>query len=225
MGTTPFKYGLFDLDQTLGDRGKATRVLAGQLYDSDATHPESINRDAAIDEFIRFDKNGYEPDKVALFIALQKSWGGLRRSPEELAHWLSVAPRTWYEPDPLVISFLKSLNDSNVTWGIVTNGSAVQTDKAERLGLLEGCSCLVISEVVGIAKPDPEIFKIALKQLGSPSPEEVLFIGDNPIADIAGSRALGMSTAWIKHDQIWPPDLEPPDYVFGSVLECGELFG
>jgi putative hydrolase of the HAD superfamily len=219
------KYILFDLDQTLVDRPAATRKLAGKLYDSDAVSPESIDRKAAIDEFIRFDKNGYQPDKVALFTSLEKSWGGLRRSPEELAHWLSVAPRTWYEPDPSVNSFLQRLNDSNVVWGIVTNGSATQTDKAERLELLSGCSCLVISKVVGVEKPDPAIFEIALNEIGSPAPHDVLFVGDNPIADIAGARAHGMSTAWIQHDQVWPADLEPPDYVFSSVLECEELFG
>ena len=225
MATTRFKYVLFDLDQTLCDRGEATRTLAGRLFDSEATYPESINRITAIDEFIRLDKNGYQSDKIELFTELEISWGGLRRTPANLAEWLATAPRDWYSPDPEIVSFVRNLTERGVTWGIVTNGSAVQRDKGTRLGVIEDASCFVISEVVGFAKPDPAIFALALQEIGNPAPSDVLFVGDNPVADIEGSKAAGMATAWIQNETEWPTGFELPDHILKSVLECDNLLG
>jgi putative hydrolase of the HAD superfamily len=222
--TEDLKFALFDLDQTLCDRLTATRVLAGQLFDSDALNTNRINRDLAIDEFLRLDKNGYEPDKLKLFTNLEKSWDGLKRSPSELAEWLKHTPRTWYTPDDRIVSFLTDLNDRGVTWGIVTNGPQTQNDKALRLGILNGASCFIVSDVIGVAKPEPEIFNIALQEIGSPDPQNVLFVGDNPLADIAGAKSVGMTTAWIHHNNQWPVDITPPDYTLDSVIDCAQLF-
>ena len=222
--TEDLKFALFDLDQTLCDRQAATRVLAGQLFDSDASNLDSIDRDSAIDEFLRLDQNGYEADKLNLFTNLEKSWDGLKRSPLELAEWLKHTPRTWYTPDDRILAFLNELSDHSVTWGIVTNGPQTQNDKARRLRILDGASCFIVSEVVGVAKPEPEIFNIALQEIGSPDPQNVLFVGDNPIADIAGAKSVGMTTAWIHHNIQWPVDITPPDYALDSVIDCAQLF-
>lgn len=50
---------------------------------------------------------------------------------------------------------------------------------------------LVLSYEVGLAKPDPAIFHLVCEKLGLP-PEEILFVGDTPSADIEGPRAVGM---------------------------------
>jgi HAD superfamily hydrolase (TIGR01509 family) len=220
----PPRYVLFDLDQTLVDRQTATRVLAGQLFDSDALHRTSLDRNVAIDDFLRLDNNGYEPDKLRLFTELEKVWGGLKHTPAELAEWLRSTPRTWYSPDPEVRALLDNLSAKDLTWGIVTNGPPTQNDKAQRIGVLEGSSCFIISEEVGVAKPDPVIFNIALRELGAPDPKTVLFVGDNPIADIAGAKAVGMETAWVRNGSSWPIEISQPDHTFDSVLECTQLF-
>lgn len=222
--TSGLTYALFDLDQTLVDRRSATRVLAETLLLSDAVEKDSLNQEWAIDEFLRLDKNGYQPDKVRMFTDLEKSWRGLKRSPEELSKWLRQAPRTWYQPDDQVVALLRDLSERKITWGIVTNGPPTQSDKAARIGVLQGATCFVVSEIVGVAKPDPEIFEIALRGLGAPAPEEVLFIGDNPHADISGSKAIGMKTAWLHHGNSWPNDLPQPDHIIDSVLDCAQLF-
>jgi putative hydrolase of the HAD superfamily len=220
-----FAFVLFDLDQTLCDRRTATRTLAERLYETDAAHPERIGPEHAVEEFLRLDKNGYEPDKLQLFRALEESWGGLKRTPEQLAEWLGNAPRTWYSEDPEVVFFLRSLTDVGTTWGIVTNGSTTQFDKARRIGVLDGSACFVVSEIVGVAKPYPGIFKIALNEIGASQPSDVLFVGDNPTADIEGAKKTGMPTAWIRDGRSWPDDIQSPDYTLDSVIECGPLLG
>jgi 2-haloacid dehalogenase len=54
----------------------------------------------------------------------------------------------------------------------------------------------VISEEVGVAKPDPRIFDIALERLGRPDKGEVLIIGDSLTSDMAGGIAYGIDTCW-----------------------------
>ena len=47
------------------------------------------------------------------------------------------------------------------------------------------------SGVVGVAKPDPAMFRLALDALGT-APERTLHVGDTPAADVAGARAAGL---------------------------------
>jgi putative hydrolase of the HAD superfamily len=47
------------------------------------------------------------------------------------------------------------------------------------------------SAVVGVAKPDPAIFRLALDRLGV-APERAIHVGDTPAADVAGARAAGI---------------------------------
>ena len=54
----------------------------------------------------------------------------------------------------------------------------------------------IISEEVGVAKPDPRIFDIAFERLGRPDKSEVLIIGDSLTSDMAGGVAYGIDTCW-----------------------------
>ena len=48
------------------------------------------------------------------------------------------------------------------------------------------------SSVVGVAKPDPRIFAIALERLGV-APEHAIHVGDTPAADVDGAIAAGVT--------------------------------
>jgi putative hydrolase of the HAD superfamily len=76
--------------------------------------------------------------------------------------------------------------------GLLTNGSErQQLDKLRVTGLLEVFDHVCISESIGVQKPDPEAFRLLATGLGV-EPEECLFVGDNPLHDIEGARAVGM---------------------------------
>jgi glucose-1-phosphatase len=60
-----------------------------------------------------------------------------------------------------------------------------------QLPLLERFSALVLSYELGLAKPDPEIFRTALRRVGSPPPQACAFFDDVP-AFVEAARALGM---------------------------------
>jgi len=98
-----------------------------------------------------------------------------------------------------------------VRMGVITNGfTALQTARLERTGLLGHFDPLVISEQVGVAKPDARIFDHALERMGQPPREQVLMVGDNPHSDILGGLNAGLHTCWINaHGHPAPAGIVP----------------
>ncbi len=92
------------------------------------------------------------------------------------------------------------------TIGIVSNNQvAEQVDKLEVLGLRDLIDLLVISEEVGVAKPDPRIFRTALERARS-APGEAVMIGDSWANDIVGARAVGLRAVWFNRFRTRNPD-------------------
>lgn len=58
-------------------------------------------------------------------------------------------------------------------------------------GVRDGLEFVVDSQLVGVEKPDPRIFAIALEQMGV-APERALYVGDIRSVDEAGATAAGM---------------------------------
>lgn len=84
---------------------------------------------------------------------------------------------------------------------LITNGLAsVQRSRLERSPIGARFDAVVISEEVGFAKPDPRIFEAAFEIMGEPPKTEVLMVGDNLMADIAGAKRFGLATCWFNLD-------------------------
>ena len=85
--------------------------------------------------------------------------------------------------------------------GIITNGfTALQQARLARTGLADHFEVLVISEEVGVAKPDRRIFDHALALMGNPPRDLVLMVGDNLDTDIQGGINAGLDTCWVNAD-------------------------
>ncbi len=80
---------------------------------------------------------------------------------------------------------------------LITNGiGEVQRPRFASSALRDYFADLVISEEVGVAKPDPAIFDVAFEKMGRPSKEDVLMIGDSLTSDIRGGNNYGIDTCW-----------------------------
>jgi FMN phosphatase YigB (HAD superfamily) len=56
------------------------------------------------------------------------------------------------------------------------------------------------------------------------APDEVIYVGDDPLLDVEGSRAAGMVPVWMNRDgAAWPEQLEKPWKTVNSVLELAAL--
>lgn len=104
----------------------------------------------------------------------------------------SAAPYTLY---PDAQPFLRWVRKQGILVGIVSNASYRYRDIIlPTLGLNKDSEWDfgVFSGIEGVEKPDPEIFKIAVKAAGNICPEQILHIGDNLRKDYQPARSLGM---------------------------------
>ncbi|HMB61802.1 MAG TPA: YjjG family noncanonical pyrimidine nucleotidase [Eudoraea sp.] len=77
---------------------------------------------------------------------------------------------------------------------IITNGfKEIQEKKLRNTGILSYFQQIVNSEMAGVKKPNPGIFKLALKK-ANVQPEKAIMVGDNLEADILGAQAVGLHT-------------------------------
>lgn len=108
--------------------------------------------------------------------------------------------------------------------GLVTNGpSFTQRAKIERFGLADAMDVIVVSGEVGIAKPDPAIFQIALEQLGT-TPAQSLYVGDSIENDLYGAAAAGMPFVWInRRNEQFPDDAPLPIAMITHLAELPPL--
>lgn len=134
----------------------------------------------------------------------------LKVPPGELNDAFMNAMAEICSPLPGALSLLQALQ-GKVKMGIITNGfTSLQQIRLERTGLSDMFDLLIISEEVGVAKPDPRIFDYALEKAGNPDRSRVLMVGDTAESDIRGGINAGLSTCWLNpHHQQAPSDLMP----------------
>lgn len=82
------------------------------------------------------------------------------------------------------------------TLHILSNGfPGLQQQKMKSAGILNYFDHIILSEDIGIPKPNKEIFDFALNSVHCQVQESIM-IGDNPIADIQGADACGFDTIY-----------------------------
>lgn len=103
--------------------------------------------------------------------------------------------------------------------GIVSNNLLdEQREKLEFCALDRYVGALVVSGDVGISKPEPGIFRIALERLGVAADEAVM-LGDSWAADVVGARRAGIRAIWF--NPLGRPKPSDPDA--DAVLEIASL--
>ncbi|MCI4317400.1 MAG: HAD family hydrolase [Thermoplasmata archaeon] len=97
-----------------------------------------------------------------------------------------------------------------VILGIVSNNhQEEQLDKLRAIGLEGVFDFVLTSELAGAAKPDPAIFRMALRQADC-QPGESVMVGDNWAADIIGARGSGIPPVWFNRFGQSPPEATRP---------------
>jgi putative hydrolase of the HAD superfamily len=91
---------------------------------------------------------------------------------------------------------LDALAGRGVTLGVVSNFEPWLEDVLALQGIDRLFATVAISGKLGVAKPDPEIFQVALKEAGA-EPEATVHVGDQPVNDVAAARAVGITPVLI----------------------------
>ncbi len=211
---------LFDLDNTLIDRDRVFLAWAHWFVRDRLGLCDDLSASETIELIVALDAGGYGP-KEAMFRSLKDRYPCLAEEAAELVVAFREQLREHIvEVDECASKFLNALERIGLPWGIVTNGSSSQLLKVRKIGLDTRTGRVVVSEMLGVRKPSPEIFRAAADRLGV-DPPDILFVGDNPQADIAGAAKVGMQTAWLRRGREWPTHLAAvaPHHTIDSLTE------
>ena len=109
--------------------------------------------------------------------------------------------------------------DRKYPLALITNGIAsVQRRRFAASPINRYFKAVVISEEVGIAKPDPRIFAPALQEIGVEA-GDVLFVGDSVTSDMAAAHNAGMDFCWLNPAGVPVPAGQSPIFVIAAIKE------
>lgn len=184
-----------DLDETILDRTESLKDFA--LWQAQGMLRNSVSDpNKFCDRFIELDSIGSVwKDKV--YAQLSREFHITDWSVKELLQSYELCLSGFTKPKHGVAEAIKQIHSKEIPLGLLSNGKSPFQERCfNSLGLSHMFSSIIVSEAVGYRKPDVEIFRIACKSLNV-SPDEAVFIGDNPVSDIEGARKVGMYTIYV----------------------------
>ncbi len=102
---------------------------------------------------------------------------------------------------------LDALSAAGVRLGVVSNWDCALPDHLRALGVADRFEVIAASAAVGAAKPDPMIFRHALRAMGADA-AGALHVGDRPAEDLEGARAAGLAALLVdRHGAHAGPDV------------------
>lgn len=198
---------LFDLDNTLTHRDQSILAYSQHLANTYQQQLQQVEI-GQIQSIIRRIDNGGYPKKellthpsiaasVAYALQQELNWNSLPDFEELTQFWFQQFGLSAVAM-PGANHLLAELKQQGYKLAVVSNGG-----HATRLTILQGLGFshyfdqIISSELVGISKPNPEIFLHTSRQLDV-APQNCLFIGDHPVNDIQGATEAGMQALWFK---------------------------
>lgn len=107
---------------------------------------------------------------------------------DELNQWDS---QMWTAQNPVMLAWHVQLKERGLRTAILSNmGDSVLANIEREFAWIQDFDVLVWSYQLHMAKPDPEIYRYVLKELGT-LPDETLFL-DDKLVNIQAARALGI---------------------------------
>jgi len=107
---------------------------------------------------------------------------------------------------------------------LVTNGlSAIQNIRLKNSPISKYFDTVVISEEVGVAKPNPEILRITFERMGHTNKLKAIIVGDSLKSDIKGGINFGIDTCWFNPRKINNESNIKPTYEINKLYELLEI--
>jgi putative hydrolase of the HAD superfamily len=186
---------LLDLDNTVLDRTGAFRAWAQEFLDGVGAP------DGDVDWLLSVDADGLT-DRWDVADAIKDRYG-LRVATVDIVDAIREGVLGRLRLCPLDVCALRIAVDAGWVPVVVTNGATrQQDDKIRRTGLDRYVAGWVISEDVGVSKPNPRIFALAAQRVRMRL-QGAWVVGDSPEADIGGAAALGLPSVWVHRGRRW----------------------
>jgi putative hydrolase of the HAD superfamily len=199
---------IFDADKTLFDFEAAEKFALKSSFEQ---YKIKYNEDFHLSEFKKINKKIWTEFEQKLITAEELK-------PERFKRYFSrvnidgISP---HEFSDCYLNFLSMNNtllpgaktlieeiSTNFRLALLTNGmTKVQKPRFSSSEIFNYFDAIIISEEVGIAKPDKRIFEIVMERLNFTDKIKALMIGDNLSSDIEGGNLFGMDTCWFNPDK------------------------
>jgi HAD superfamily hydrolase (TIGR01549 family) len=224
---------LFDVDDTLFDRNGAQLLVLDVIARELGNVFAGIDRQAMADAFLESDRvttlELYGDKPVVEGVRLRRARVFLDLLGLDEAHADAIAA-LYVEAYPRMnapVDGAKAVVEAlapRFQLGVVSNGLPdVQYQKLETLGIRHFFDCVVLSEELGIRKPDPRIFWHATGLLGR-EPGECLYVGDSHSADVVGGKEAGLQVCWLNLIGLRPAQVGvESDYEISTLVEVCEI--
>jgi YjjG family noncanonical pyrimidine nucleotidase len=219
---------IFDLDNTVFDYEMAEKYA----LDKTLTHFNIPVSDAIMESYRNINKKTWlrlekgEITSEQLRIMRFEEFGrvsGIDWQPAEVSRIylgnLGQGSFTIEGAEELLISLKRVFRLASVTNGI----SDVQRSRLAHSGLDNFFDPLIISDEVGVAKPDPGIFRILLEKAGIDDKDSVLMIGDSLSSDIQGANAVGIDSCWYNPSGLSAEDGAIPDFIIKNLQDIKDI--
>lgn len=148
------------------------------------------------------------PSTGERYLALMLEELGVRSAPTvaALAAWRRTynPPRgLWTVLEPEAGTALALARRAGLRAAVISNSNGTIAAILETLGLARHVDFVIDSSVVGVEKPDPRIFTLALERAGLRG-QEAAYIGDLYSIDVLGARAAGLRAVLLDPGGCWP---------------------
>ena len=110
----------------------------------------------------------------------------------------------WTVVEPEAEAALALARRAGLLAAVISNSNGTIAAILAAFGLGRHLDFVVDSSEVGVEKPDPRIFGIALARAGV-DPEEAAYVGDLYSIDVVGARAAGLRAVLMDPGRCWPP--------------------
>ena len=108
----------------------------------------------------------------------------------------------WTEGEPDAEAALTLARARGLRTACISNSNGTVAGILEGLGLGRHLDFVIDSSVVGVEKPDPRIFRIALERAGVAASDAV-YVGDLYSVDVLGARAAGLNAILMDPGACW----------------------
>ncbi len=126
--------------------------------------------------------------------------------------------KLWSRVLPETPPYLESLREEGYYLGVISNSIGTMEEQLNHLGLARYFHTVLDSAVVGVEKPHPEIFRLALHRTGA-APTEAMFVGDTYSTDMGGAQLAGLHGVLIDRVDAYP------DVKFPRIVTLPQLNG
>ena len=139
--------------------------------------------------------DGTDRERASRFLETLFRLGGVPAEQNEIVRTtlleLHRVRHLWGRVDPTTGPALERLAGAGYRLGVVSNSDGRAEEALIALDLRRHFEFVVDSHLVGVEKPDPRIFGLALERMGM-APSEALYVGDLYEIDVVGARRAGL---------------------------------